>query len=64
MIEQDNMLSYMATASVVAVLAGVWILRDLIIASIKLPGNTKEQLRRWSLRIRRMENYVGRHRIA
>lgn len=52
-----------ASLTAVTVLATMWFMRDNIIAGVKLPGRTKERLRMWSLKMRGLEEYVGRHRF-
>lgn len=63
MIEQDNVLSYGATATVVAVLAAMWIFKDAIVAAIDVPEPLKAWTRNRWLRLRGIEEYVGRHRL-
>lgn len=62
MIEQDNWLSYGAVATAAAVLAAMWICKDAIAASIDVPEPLKEWTRNRWLRLRGIEEYVGRHR--
>lgn len=62
MIEQDNVLSYGATATVVAVLAAMWIFKDAIVAAIDVPEPVKVWTRNRWLRLIGREEYQGRHR--
>lgn len=58
-------LSYVAPVTVLGVLAAMWLCRDSIISGLKskLSINAKERLRLWSLKMRGLEDYVGRHRV-
>lgn len=64
MIEQDNTLTYIATCSVVAVLATMYVLKDTIRASIDVPDWLKMWTRNRWLRLIGREEYKGRHRYA
>jgi len=62
MIEGDK-LSAAATICAVGMLVAVWLCRDTIIAVLTAPKRGKEHTRlRW-LKMRGMEDYVGRHRV-
>lgn len=55
-------LSYMASLVAIGVLAAMWLCKDAILATVKLPTATSEKLRLWSLKARRLQDYEGRHR--
>lgn len=55
-------LSYLATSVCIGVLAGMWILKDQIMAVVALPSTTREWLRLGVLRLRGQQDYEGRHR--
>lgn len=63
MIEQDNALTYAAVGTVTAVLAAMWIFKDAIVAAIDVPEPMKVWTRTRWLRLRGIEEYVGRHRL-
>jgi hypothetical protein len=53
-----------AIISAVAVLVAMYICKDINLATIAAPSNTKEWMRlRW-LKMRGLEEYVGRHRAV
>lgn len=62
MIEQDNALSYGAILTAAAVLAAMWVFKDAIAASVSVPEPLMAWTRARWLRLRGLEEYVGRHR--
>lgn len=60
MIGQER-LAYFAISASIGVLAAMWVMKDSMIKSVAVPSEWTRQ--RW-LRLRGMEEYVGRHRYA
>ena len=64
MIEQDNALTYGAVLCVAAVLAAMWTFKDAMLAAIDVPEPVRQWTRHRWLRLRGLEEYVGKHRAV